>query len=134
VSIFSDRLQARRKSLGLTLDALAAKAGMSKTGLWQLDTGKSFPDADTLLKLGQALGVSLDWLMGMADDPSPPGCRDENPPVPADLAALAERQYLSWHTVRTLLALHAVISLRRHERPGARFNWARFHSRIKEFL
>jgi transcriptional regulator with XRE-family HTH domain len=57
------RVRDRRKAAGLTLDALAGAAGMSKAGVWQVEAGLSMPEAWTLYRLSVALGVSADWLL-----------------------------------------------------------------------
>jgi transcriptional regulator with XRE-family HTH domain len=57
------RVRERRKSFGLTLDGLAEVTDMSKTGLWQVEKGRSEPGAGTLARLALALSVSVDWII-----------------------------------------------------------------------
>jgi transcriptional regulator with XRE-family HTH domain len=56
------RIRSRRKTLGWTLDRLAAESGLSKTFLWQLEHDESDPSLTSSVKLGDALGVPLEWL------------------------------------------------------------------------
>jgi transcriptional regulator with XRE-family HTH domain len=60
---FGARLKARRKELGMTLDALAAECGMGKTSIWQAEHGVSMPGIDTALKIARALDVPVGWLI-----------------------------------------------------------------------
>ena len=58
-------LKAIRKERNLTVPQLAAKSGISKTTLWECESGEvCYPRVDTLLLLADALGVSLDQLVG----------------------------------------------------------------------
>jgi transcriptional regulator with XRE-family HTH domain len=52
-----------RKALRWSLDELAAKSGLSKTHIWQVEGGKSMPGVDTVLALAQALGVRVECLI-----------------------------------------------------------------------
>jgi len=51
-----------RKHRGLTLEALAQAAGLSKGYLSQIETGKRVGTIDTLKPIAAALGVTLDDL------------------------------------------------------------------------
>jgi transcriptional regulator with XRE-family HTH domain len=61
-------LRDARKRAGLTLEELARGADVSKTYLWELendDDGAKKPSADILLKIANALSVTLADLMGL---------------------------------------------------------------------
>jgi transcriptional regulator with XRE-family HTH domain len=51
------RLRTLRGRRGLTQEALAAKAGLSRTYLARLETARQDPTLSTLVKLATALGV-----------------------------------------------------------------------------
>jgi transcriptional regulator with XRE-family HTH domain len=53
-----------RAERGLTLDDLAARAGISKAGLWKIENGKSVPNLRTLEKLARAFSVEVEDLVG----------------------------------------------------------------------
>ena len=54
-----------REIRGLTLPNLAAKAGVSKAFLWEIETGNSKrPGAEILFKIADTLGVTIAHLMG----------------------------------------------------------------------
>ncbi len=57
------RLYAARRQRQLSLDQLAARAGMSKAGLWQIEQGHSEPRAGTVVALALALEVTTDALL-----------------------------------------------------------------------
>ena len=57
------RIRACRESRRLSLDELAERIGMSKTGLWQIEAGKSEPMARTVMKLSLFFGVTTDYLL-----------------------------------------------------------------------
>jgi transcriptional regulator with XRE-family HTH domain len=59
----SRNARARRLEEGLTLDALAARAGISKGMLVQVEQGRTNPSLATLCRLANALGVSLPQLL-----------------------------------------------------------------------
>lgn len=78
------RLRQERTRVGLTLDQLAERAGISKTYLWELEqdkAGTKKPSADILLRLAQALSITIADLMGL------PFVRvdDENVVIPPSL-------------------------------------------------
>jgi transcriptional regulator with XRE-family HTH domain len=60
---FGKRIKESRLSMGLTLDQLAARAELSKTGCWELENGASMPGIDTALKLAKSLGVRVGFLI-----------------------------------------------------------------------
>ncbi len=62
------RLKQERKRAELTLDQLAEKADVSKTYLWELEqdeTGEKKPSADVLLKIADALSITISNLLGL---------------------------------------------------------------------
>lgn len=52
-----------RLSKGLTVDEVAQKTGLSKAQLWSWESGRREPDLAALVKLADALDVSLDMLV-----------------------------------------------------------------------
>ncbi len=59
-STFGNKLRDLRKAKGYTQQALAEKAGIDEKHLCRLENGKYFPTYNTLNKLLNALGVSLE--------------------------------------------------------------------------
>ena len=61
------RLRERRRRSGLTLEAAAARVGLSPAHLSRLETAKRQPSLPVLLGLSRAYAVPLDVLLGEAD-------------------------------------------------------------------
>jgi transcriptional regulator with XRE-family HTH domain len=62
--ILPERLKTFREMRGLTQGDLGAKAGMGGASVSHFETGQRMPTLDSLLKLADALEVSLDALLG----------------------------------------------------------------------
>lgn len=62
------RLRTLRRTLGLSLDELAARAHLSASTLSRIETGKRTISLDVLLPLAAALQVDLDALLDVSDD------------------------------------------------------------------
>lgn len=58
------KLRELRKKCGLTLKELGTVIGVAESTISQYETGKRQPDYETLLKLGEYFGVSVDYLLG----------------------------------------------------------------------
>ena len=62
------RLRSLRNTLGLSLDELAARAGLSPSTISRVETGKRTISLDVLLPLASALQVDLDALLDVRSD------------------------------------------------------------------
>jgi mannose-6-phosphate isomerase-like protein (cupin superfamily) len=62
------RLRSLRKTLGLSLDELAAHANLNPSTISRVETGKRTISLDVLLPLAAALQVNLDALLDVRDD------------------------------------------------------------------
>ncbi|KAB8162009.1 cupin domain-containing protein [Streptomyces sp. 3MP-14] len=76
------RLRAER---GLTLEALAARAGISRSMLIQIEQARTNPSVGTVVKVGDALGVSVTTLL-------------DTQPRPTVRLFTAEQTVRLWHT------------------------------------
>jgi len=65
------RLRERREQAGVSQTALAKQTGIIQRDLSLLERGKKHVWVDTLVRLADALGCSLDYLVGLTDDPTP---------------------------------------------------------------
>ena len=71
--LIGERVQRRRKMLGMTQDQLEATSGVPQGSISRIERGVAETiQAATLLRFAQALGVSADYLLGLADEPAPP--------------------------------------------------------------
>ena len=62
--LLSKRLYTLRKNQNLTLQALHLGCGVSMASLSAYETGKYAPSIETLCKLANFYGVTLDYLLG----------------------------------------------------------------------
>jgi len=70
---FGKRLRERREQAGFSQTEVAKQTGIIQRDLSLLERGKKQALwAGTLLRLAEALGCSLDYLVGRTDDPTPP--------------------------------------------------------------
>jgi transcriptional regulator with XRE-family HTH domain len=70
---FGRRLRAVRTEKDLTQDELAQLITAPRTWISELEHGRQKSlRADTVVRFAEALGVSADYLLGLADDPYPP--------------------------------------------------------------
>jgi transcriptional regulator with XRE-family HTH domain len=60
---FGERLAAARRQAGLTQGELAARAGVTLNSVWRYETGRRPEDYDVLARLGEAVGVGVDFLL-----------------------------------------------------------------------
>lgn len=69
--IFARRLTQLRKSKGLTQQQLAEKLGTSRSNIGNYEIGKAPPRDGTKRAIADYFGVTIDYLLGHSDDPSP---------------------------------------------------------------
>lgn len=67
--LLSKRLKQVRTALGLTQEELAQRLGTNVTQVIRWERGRTLPSAETLFQIAQELEISLDWLLGLVDDP-----------------------------------------------------------------
>jgi len=66
------RLRERRERAGFTQTEVAKQTGIIQRDLSLLERGKKHAWVDTLVRLAEALECSLDYLVGLTNDPTPP--------------------------------------------------------------
>ncbi|MDE0691967.1 MAG: helix-turn-helix transcriptional regulator [Gammaproteobacteria bacterium] len=66
---FSRRLRETRKQIGLEQAQLSAISGIPATSLSHFEAGRRKPSLVNLRNLADALGVSVDFLLGRTDNP-----------------------------------------------------------------
>ena len=66
------RVRTARTALGWTLDQLAARSGVSRRMLINVEQGATNPSIATLLRLSDAVGIGLPALVDTADDGAEP--------------------------------------------------------------
>lgn len=69
--MLGNRLRDLRLSSNMTQAELGRVIGVGKTTISQYETGTRKPDAETLDKLAGFFAISVDYLLGRTDDPTP---------------------------------------------------------------
>ncbi len=70
-------LRTARKQRGMTMKELGEMVGVSESAISQYETGKREADFETLLKIGEVLDCSIDYLLrGEEGKKSPPPIED----------------------------------------------------------
>jgi transcriptional regulator with XRE-family HTH domain len=92
---FGARVRAARQQQGLTLEALAAAAGISRAALSSLERGEHSPSLTAATNVARALGMPLAWLLGDDDRRPVATIRKDERLVFRDPATGIERQLLS---------------------------------------
>lgn len=64
-------IRKRRESAGLTVTALARRAGLAKGTVSKIETGKASPPISTLLRIAQAVGAPLAEFFSEPETPVP---------------------------------------------------------------
>lgn len=67
-NVFSERIKQARTDAGMTQSHLAADCGLAYASISAYETGQKSPTIHTAASIAQALGISLDWLMGLDDN------------------------------------------------------------------
>lgn len=82
-----DRLKALREAARLTQEELASEVGSSEPQIWRYEKNESEPRADVLIRLAKYFDVSVDYLLGLTENPAINVDRDLNPQEAAALQA-----------------------------------------------
>ena len=133
MSSVGERIRQRRLDLGWTQDQLCTKAGLSKSFLSELESGKRSVSATNLLSIARTLSVSLDFLMTGTASEEPPA----EVPIPASLAKFAAEERLSFRQTLMLLDMQKQIVAHRSAKKKddlEAVDWRRFYEGVKEFL
>jgi transcriptional regulator with XRE-family HTH domain len=64
-----NNLKKYREEKGITQIRLSIEAGVSQETISAYENGKAFPSAETLIKMADFLGVSIDFLLDRTDNP-----------------------------------------------------------------
>ena len=129
------RINYIRSELGLTLEALADRSGLSKSFIWEVEQDRSGISGKRLLQVADALNASVEYLLRGGSAP-----KEYEPPlieVPRSLGELAEEERLTYRQTMTLLAIEQSIVARRGGGPRstkAKEDWQTLYNAVKPFL
>ena len=129
------RINYIRTQMGLTLEALADRSGMSKSFLWEVEQDRSGISGSRLLQVADALNASVEYLLRGGSAPK----EYESPSieVPRSLSEIAEEEGLTYRQTMTLLAIDQSIVARRGGGPRAakaKEHWRTLYRAVKPFL
>lgn len=129
------RIQYVRTNLGLTLEQLAERAGVSKSFLWEVEHDNSGMSGERLLRMANALGASLDFLL--RGEPAAEGYQPKAIEIPWELGELAETLGLTYSKTLAMLKVESSFVARRssgkRERKSAD-DWRALYESVKQYL
>jgi transcriptional regulator with XRE-family HTH domain len=132
MATLGERVRELRERQKLTQDQLAEQTGLSKGFLSDVERDKRQVSATNLLKIGNAVGASLDYLLRGEDVPD----AVQRPVIiPPELSQVAEEMKLSYAQTLQLLEAHNSVVARRSDKGARRFtieDWRRLHDAIKK--
>ena len=130
-----ERLRYVREQQGLSLDRLADKAEVSKSFLSGVENNKSGISGENLLKVANALGASLDYLL--RGQPTSGTAESRSVEIPSELGELAEERQLTYGETVALLEVNQSLVARRR-RTGqshmSKHDWEKLYEGVKSFL
>lgn len=127
-----ERVRDIREKRGLTQDKLAEAAEISKSFLSEIENDKRNVGAQVLLRIANALGASVDYLLqGAVRDAG----EKEPVVIPSNLSKAAEELNLTYAETRELLDAHNSVVARRSSKSKKDFtveDWKKLHAAIKK--
>ena len=129
------RINYIRKEMGLTLEALADRSGLSKSFIWEVEQDRSGISGRRLLQVADALNASVEFLLRGGPVP-----QEDEPPlieVPRSLGELADEEGLTYRRMMMLLEIEQSIVARRGGGPQAtktKEDWRSLYQAVKPFL
>lgn len=130
------RVAQLREERGWKQKELAENADISITFLSEIENDKRTMGSNVLLRVADALGVSLDYIIKGEIDSAPP----KKPlTIPHELEKAADEMGWTFKTIKDLLNFHEFVVARRGEGKGAdskekafsKQEWMNFHEKYK---
>lgn len=128
-----DRIRKIREKRGWTLDKLAEESKISKGFLSDVENGKRDISSQNLLRIANALGASVDFLLRGEVVKNKEAT---SVVIPPELSQLAEKLNLSYSEILMVKEAHDAIIARRSSKDRKPFSideWQRLHEAIKKF-
>lgn len=119
----------------MSLEALAERAGVSKSFLWEVEHDRSGISGERLLKVANVLNASLDYLLRGQRSP-----HMEEPPsveIPRELSEFAEENQLTYGQTLALLEIDRSLVARRRREGRVHMSkeeWERLYRGVEPFL
>ncbi|HEY0512945.1 MAG TPA: helix-turn-helix transcriptional regulator [Thermoanaerobaculia bacterium] len=132
MATLGERVRELRERQRLTQEQLAERSGISKGFLSDLENHKRNPSAEYILRIANALGASVDYLLSGEDRDD----RSFEPVViPRELSQVAEELRLTHTETLELLEAHNSVVARRSDRGMRRFtadDWRKLYEAFKK--
>lgn len=127
------RIRVKREEKGWTQDQLCKAAKISKGFLSDVENDKRSISAENLLKIANALGASLEYLMRGVSNAADPEAPVQ---IPAALAKAAEGLNLKYADTVALLRIQDVVAQREGKRraPFTVEEWMKLYQALKPFI
>ncbi len=128
-----ERIRMIRDKRGWTLDVLAEESGISKGFLSDVENNKRDISSQNLLRIANALGASVDYLLRGEV------VKNKNAisvVIPPELSQMAEKLNLSYNEILMVKDAHDAIIARRSSKERKPFSidqWQQLHEAIKKF-
>ena len=130
-----ERLRHVRGQLGLSIEALAERAGVSKSFLWEVENDRSGISGERLLQVANVLGASLDYLL--RGERTPGMEEPQSIEIPRELGELAEELRLTYGQTVALLEIDRSLVARRRRGPQPHMSkdeWRKLYEAVEPFL
>jgi transcriptional regulator with XRE-family HTH domain len=127
-----ERIREIREELRWTLEKLAEKSTLSKGFLSDVETNKRDISSENLLKVANALGASLDYLLRGETSGTH---RNKPVEIPSELSQAAQQLNLTYAQTLELLEAHQSVIARRSNRLRRHFavkDWVDLYRAIKK--
>lgn len=128
-----DRIRGIREKRGWTLDRLAEESKLSKGFLSDVENNKRDISSQNLLRIANALGASVDYLLKGAVVKNKEAV---SVVIPPELSQLAEMRNLSYGEILMVKDTHDAIIARRSNKDRKPFSveeWQELYDGIKKF-
>ena len=129
------RINYIRNEMGLTLEALAGRSGLSKRFIWEVEQDRSGISGRRLLQVADALNASVEFLL--RGGPAPKEYLPPSIEVPRSLSELAEEEGLTYRQTMTILEIELSIVARRGGAPQVtkrKEDWRSLYYAVRPFL
>jgi len=90
--MFGERLAQLRENKDMNQRELAEALGVTRGAVSMWEIGQRTPDSNTLQKIASFFNVSIDYLLGLTDDPTPPKQSDKQVRLAIARKAMLEAQ------------------------------------------
>jgi|CryBogDrversion2_1035201.scaffolds.fasta_scaffold00317_7 transcriptional regulator with XRE-family HTH domain len=130
-----ERIRTIRQSLKWTQDELAQEAKISKSFLSEIENDKANASGENLLKISNAMNVSMDYLM--KGESAPYDKMPQKVEIPFTLSALAEEKGLSYKATLMLLSTHQSLIAKRssvEKSEMTKEDWWNLYKNLKGYL